>query len=97
MGVPVISLMGERFIGRMGGSLSSHAGLQSLTADTPGEFVERAVNLAHDLPRLRELRSTLRQRLKQSPLCDGPAYALNMEEAFRTMWDSSALSGDGTK
>lgn len=94
MGVPVVSLMGERFISRMGGSLSVHAGLDFLAADTPDAYVETAVVLAGDWPRLRELRSTLRQRIAASPLCDGPAFARNVEKAFRAMWATRA-AGDG--
>ena len=86
MGVPVISLMGERFITRMGGSLAAQVGLQSVTAETDGEFVARAVALAGDRDRLRELRATLRKRIGASSLCDGPAYARNVEAAIREMW-----------
>ena len=35
--------------------------------------------------RFRELRSTLRQRILNSSLCDGPAYAKNIETAYRSM------------
>lgn len=93
MGVPVISLLGERFIGRMGGSLSTQAGLEDLVADNPDEYVEKAVALANDLPRLRELRAGMRQRISSSSLCDGPGFAANMENAFQTMWDRH-ISGD---
>lgn len=86
MGIPVISLMGERFITRMGGSLSAQAGLESVTAETAEEFVARAAALAGDRDRLRELRATLRKRIGASTLCDGPAYARSVEAAFREMW-----------
>ena len=46
-----------------------------------------------DLPRLADLRATLRQRLEDSPLCDGPAYARNVEDALRAMWDAHAGGG----
>jgi predicted O-linked N-acetylglucosamine transferase (SPINDLY family) len=88
MGVPVISLMTERFIGRAGGAMSLQAGIDSVVAETPDAYVEHAVTLAGDLPRLKSLKSTLRQRVENSPLCDGPAYARNVEKAFHTMWES---------
>ncbi|MDA1089810.1 MAG: tetratricopeptide repeat protein [Proteobacteria bacterium] len=90
MGVPVISLMGERFIGRMGGALSTHAGLEDLVADTPEDYVRKAAALAKDLPRLKTLRAGLRQRISASPICDGKAFAANVEKAFLKMWDSRA-------
>jgi len=88
MGVPVISLMGERFISRAGASISTHAGLGELVADTPEEYVQKAIALAADQPRLKELRTSLRGRVGTSPLSDGPAYASNVEKAFRDMWAS---------
>ena len=57
-----------------------------MTAETTDEFVARAAALAGDLDRLRDLRATLRQRIGASSLCDGPAYARNVEAAFRDMW-----------
>jgi predicted O-linked N-acetylglucosamine transferase (SPINDLY family) len=86
MGVPVISFMGDRFISRAGGSISTQAGLGELAVDTPEKYIETARALAADLPRLRGLRSGLRQRMATSPLCDGPAYACAVENAFRSLW-----------
>jgi protein O-GlcNAc transferase len=93
MGVPVISLMGERFIARMGGSISYHAGLPSLAAETPQEFVEQAVSLAGQRSELRKLRSTMRQRLLSSSLCDGPAYARHLEQAYCSLWNARTGKG----
>jgi len=88
MGVPVISRLGDRFASRAGGSISTHAGLGELALDSDDAFVEQAVALAADLPRLGEIRAGLRQRVKDSPLCDAPAYARNVEDAFRAMWEA---------
>jgi len=57
-----------------------------LIAATPEQFVQIAAGLANDLPRLTELRGTLRQRMEQSPLMDAPRFARNIEAAYRTMW-----------
>ena len=57
-----------------------------LVADSPNQFVSIAVELANDLPRLSELRASLRQRLKQSPLMDAPRFAGSVEAAYRSMW-----------
>ena len=45
--------------------------------------MQLAAELANDLPRLSELRSTLRQRMEQSVLTDAPMFAKNMESAYR--------------
>jgi protein O-GlcNAc transferase len=53
---------------------------------TPEQYVRIAVGLASDLPRLIELRSTLRQRMEQSALMNAPRFTRNMERAYRQMW-----------
>ena len=72
--------------GRAGWSQLCNLGLKELAAETPEEYVALAARLAGDLPRLRQLRSTLRQRMQQSPLMDAKRFAGHMEQAFRQMW-----------
>jgi len=92
MGVPVITMVGDRFVSRRGLSFLVNVGLAgrndgtSLAAHSPDEYVESAVALADDLPRLSSLRSELRPRLLASPLTDTVAYARNLESAYRQMW-----------
>jgi predicted O-linked N-acetylglucosamine transferase (SPINDLY family) len=86
MGVPVVSLAGKMALGRAGLSILSNVGVPELVANTPEEYVCLAVRLANDLPRLMGLHSTLRQRMRASPLMDGPRFARNVEAAYRQMW-----------
>jgi predicted O-linked N-acetylglucosamine transferase (SPINDLY family) len=86
MGVPVLTLRGGRHAGRMVASVLTQLGLTDLIADTPEDFVARAVGLAGDLDRLRSLRGHLRDRMRASPLCDGPAFTRGLEEAYRALW-----------
>ncbi len=75
MGVPVISLAGKTAVGRGGLSILSNLGLPELIAHSEEQYVQIAVDLAHDLPRLTDLRPTLRHRMQQSPLMDAPRFA----------------------
>jgi len=86
MGVPVVSLSGQTAVGRAGKSILSNIGLPELVAQKPEEYVEIAVELANDLPRLAKLRRTLRQRMESSPLMDAKRFARNVEAAYRDMW-----------
>ncbi len=86
MGVPVVTLRGNRHAGRVGASLLSQVGLTDLIADSVEEYVEIAVALAGDRGRLDDLRRSLRRRVAASPLCDGGAFARKIEAAFRHMW-----------
>ena len=88
MGVPVVSLAGDTFCGRMAGSILHHSGLDDLVADTPEMYVARACDLARDHSRLETLRTTVRERIAASPLCDASTYTLTVEAAYRNMWQN---------
>lgn len=59
MGVPVLTLSGRCFASRVCGSLVRSAGLPELVCETPRDYVERAVALAHDRPQLAALKAKL--------------------------------------
>ena len=86
MGVPVVSLAWRTVMGRGGKTILSNIGLPELVAETPEEFVKIAVALANDLPRLRELRSILRERMERSPLRDARRHVRDIEAAYRQIW-----------
>jgi protein O-GlcNAc transferase len=86
MGVPTLSLPGRTVVGRAGWSQLCNLDLKELAAETPEQFVELAARLADDLPGLRELRATLRERMLRSPLMDGRRFARNVEEVYRQIW-----------
>jgi predicted O-linked N-acetylglucosamine transferase (SPINDLY family) len=86
MGVPVVTLIGSTIVGRAGWSMLSNLNMRELAAHTGDEFIKIVADLAADLPRLAELRATLRQRMMQSPLMDAPRFTKNMESAYRQMW-----------
>jgi len=86
MGVPTITLAGDTMISRMSASHLTAIGLSELIAPSADGFVERAVALAGDLPRLARLRASLRDLVACSPLCDGPAYARSVESLWRSLW-----------
>src|SRR6185369_4366844 len=86
MGVPVVTLSGDRPVSRAGVSILSNAGLPELIAHTHAEYVSIATDLARDLPRLVEFRRTLRPRLERSPLSNADRFATHIETAYRNMW-----------
>ena len=86
MGVPVITLAGSTHASRVGVSLLSNVGLPELIAKTPEEYVSKAVALAHDLEKLKSLRTSLRDMLLHSPLTDAKRVTHHLEKAYRNMW-----------
>jgi len=85
MGVPVVTLKGDRFGSRYGASLVTAGGCPDLIAESPEEYVEIAARLAGDLPRLRHLRQNLRQMSIDHGLGDSTLFARRMENAYREM------------
>ena len=86
MGVPVVTLRGERFVGRFGAAMLHQVGLDDLVAGDDQAYVQAAVALAGDAQRRAALRFELRPRLEASPLLGPSTYARNVEAAYRTMW-----------
>ena len=87
MGVPVVTVTGDRHAGRVGTSIMHHTGLsESLVANDMDSYIDLAVSLSGDRQRLAELRKTLREQMKNSQLCNAGLFAKNVEEAFLNMW-----------
>jgi protein O-GlcNAc transferase len=86
MGVPVVTLAGSRHAGRVGASLLSRLGLNAFVASDEASCVTTAARIAGDLPALAALREGLRERMRQSKLCDAAAFAREMEGVYRKMW-----------
>jgi len=96
MGVPMVSLLGRTAVGRGGASILANIGVPELIARTPQQYVQIATDLANDLPRLGELRRTLRARMQASPLMDAPRFARNVEAAYRQMWRNWCAHGENS-
>ena len=86
MGVPVVTLRGDRHASRVGASVLTTVGLERLIAATPDDYVAIAAGLAGDLEGLARLRDGLRARVRASPLCDSADFAGRVEAAYRAMW-----------
>ncbi len=82
MGVPVVALAGEAHVARVGVSLLTSVGLDEMIAEDEKEYVEIAAALARDRSRLCGIRSGLRQRLLNSPLCDAQGFVRELENLY---------------
>ena len=86
MGIPVITLEGDRHAARVGTSIMTHLNLPQFIADTKENYIKKAVELAGDSKRLAVYRKELRSILKSSKSCDEHHFAKKIETAFREMW-----------
>jgi predicted O-linked N-acetylglucosamine transferase (SPINDLY family) len=87
MGVPVLTLAGDRFISRQGVGLLMNAGLTEWIAADEDDYVRRAVAHARDIDDLAALRHGLRQQVLASPIFDAPRFARHLDAALHGMWD----------
>jgi predicted O-linked N-acetylglucosamine transferase (SPINDLY family) len=86
MGVPVVTCPGETFASRHSLSHLSNVGLRETIAGDLDAYVEIAVALAGDLPRLAALRAGLRAQMADAPLCDGRRFAGNLMRLLHSDW-----------
>lgn len=86
MGVPVLTLKGQRFISHQGETILSSVGLTDWIANGREDYIALAVSKAGNLYSLFELRRNLRERLLGSAFADAPRLATHLEAAWRGMW-----------
>jgi protein O-GlcNAc transferase len=86
MGVPVITLRGDRFAGRLGATVLHNAGFGEWIAEDRDEYVRLAVEWGRDAARLAHTRSGMRARLASSTLCDVAGFTRKLEASYRMMW-----------
>ena len=86
MGVPVVTMAGSDHGGRFGKSLLMNLGLGELVAETPEEYVDKAVAISEDRELLCAFRKNLRGMMRRSPLMDGEQYRKDLAEAYTEIW-----------
>lgn len=86
MGVPTLTLVGQRHAGRVGLTLNSAVGLEAWCAESEEEYLERAVRAFENPSLVRDGRMALRARAEASPLADGARLARQLESAYRQLW-----------
>jgi protein O-GlcNAc transferase len=86
MGVPVLTLKGDRFLSHLGESIAINAGQANWIASSADDYVNKAVQFTSDFEQLALLRASLRERVLRSPLFDTPRFAQHFAEAIQGIW-----------
>ena len=94
MGVPVISMYGERRGSRFGRSILESSGAGSLAAASREEYIEKAAALAADMDTLEALHLGLRALMQQSVLMDGCGYVRALEAQYDKIWNLAMRGGE---
>jgi predicted O-linked N-acetylglucosamine transferase (SPINDLY family) len=86
MGVPVLTVTGDRFCGRHATVHLTHGGYPEGVTQTVAGLVTKAQAIARDPAALARLRNQLRPRFLASVVCDVPRFAEAFYTALRTAW-----------
>ena len=89
MGVPVVSFPGDTFASRAGLSILHSAGLDELVAGDEEGYVRLAASLARDRSHLAQLRASMRDRLRASPLLAAEPFTRSLEALYRAAWQEA--------
>ncbi len=86
MGVPVITLVGEKHISRVGLSQLTNVGLPELVAVSHDDYVRIAKRLAECPDVLNTMRLQLRNKMARSPLMDAGRFVAALEPTLEGVW-----------
>ena len=96
MGVPVLTLAGDRVASRIGSNLLRAAALDEFIVGQTDDYILEAALAGAEPERIRDIRSSLRERMRASRLMDGKQYVRNLEQTYRGWWrDYCAGAADG--
>jgi protein O-GlcNAc transferase len=95
MGVPVVSLAGDRHVSRVGASLLTAVGRAEWIARNDEDYVRIAAELAEQCGRATDARRQLQRSVANSILCDEPGQAGRFARALREGWRAWCGSAAG--
>jgi protein O-GlcNAc transferase len=86
-GLPVLTLIGSTFPGRVAASLLNAVGLPELISATPQAYEELAVELAANPDKLATIKGKLAHNRLTMPLFDTELYARRLDAAYAAMYE----------
>ncbi|MEN9231934.1 MAG: methyltransferase domain-containing protein, partial [Thermostichus sp. DG02_5_bins_236] len=82
MGVPVLTLVGRHYYGRMSYSLLKNVGLDDCVTESVEEFIQRGIQLGNDPEQLAKAKQTIRDSYDKSVIWDPKWLARVMEKTY---------------
>ena len=86
MGVPVITLKGNRYLFHFGESINSNLKMINWVANTKDDYILKAKNFSSDLKNLEKTRLILRKIFYQSPLFDAKSFCEDVNNMLWKIW-----------
>ncbi|QWE12813.1 glycosyltransferase family 41 protein [Polynucleobacter sp. AP-Titi-500A-B4] len=85
--LPIITVLGNAFPGRVAASLLKAIGLPELITQNPKEYEELAVSLATNPAALQQIKQKLIANKAKEPLFNTGLFTQNLEKVYATMYD----------
>ena len=86
MGVPVLTLKGNRFLFHFGESINCNIGMNDWVAKNEGDYISKAIKFSSDINRLVEIRKNLRKAVLKSPVFDSQNFSNHFANMLWEMW-----------
>lgn len=93
MGVPVLTLAGDRSASRCGATILVRAELPQFIANSADEYVAKALRIARDLPALDAVRQATRAPKASDANNDALHLTRHLEAAYRNIWQTWCAQG----
>jgi predicted O-linked N-acetylglucosamine transferase (SPINDLY family) len=88
-GLPVLTMRGSTFAGRVAASVLAASGLPELVTNSPGEYEKLALQLATEPARMSAIKRKLADNRATCALFDTARFTRNLETAYRIMQERS--------
>ena len=86
MGVPVITLKGNRFLFHFGESINANLGMKDWIAENQNEYISKAIKFSSDFEFLSKIRKYLREKALKSPVFDASRFAGHFSKMLWELW-----------
>ena len=91
MGVPVLTLKGDRFLFHFGESINFNLDMKEWIAEKKEEYVSKAVKFSSDLDQLVRIRKDLRKKAINSPVFDSSRFSNFFGSMLWEMWKKNKI------
>ena len=87
MGIPIVTLKGKSFASRVTASILNQVDMSQLVADNIEKFELKAIELATNKEKLREIKEKIKKSIKVSKLFDSLTFVKDLEKIYQKIID----------
>ena len=90
MGVPVLTKVGNNFVSRCGESININLGMNDFIASNNNDYISKAIFFDKNRNDIMNIRKTLREKAKNSPLFDKDKFGNDFSELMIDLWKKNS-------